>query len=127
MLEGVVHFGTARRAFEGFDLPVAAKTGTTNDSRDAWFAAYGPRFVAVAWVGRDDHRPLSKASSGGGTVAPIMRRILDEAASSHSLDFEAFTLPDGASTVLADRETGLPVEDGNVLEIVADPSDEPQP
>ncbi|MNU40306.1 Penicillin-binding protein 1A [compost metagenome] len=122
MLEGVVHFGTARRAFDGFDLPVAAKTGTTNDSRDAWFAAYGPRFVAVAWVGRDDHKPLSKASSGGGTVAPIMRRILDEAAASHSLDFEAFSLPEGAGTVLADRETGLPSEDGDVLEIVADPS-----
>lgn len=118
MLEGVVHFGTARRAFEGFDLPVAAKTGTTNDSRDAWFAAYGPRFVAVAWVGRDDHKPLSKASSGGGTVAPIMRQILDKAAATDSLDFEAFTLPEGAETVLADRETGLPAEDGDVLEIV---------
>jgi penicillin-binding protein 1A len=122
MLEGVVHFGTARRAFEGFDFPVAAKTGTTNDSRDAWFAAYGPRFVAVAWVGRDDHRPLSKASSGGGTVAPIMRHILDEAAASSTLDFEAFSLPEGADTVLADRETGLPSDEGDVLEIVPDPS-----
>lgn len=118
MLEGVVHHGTARRAFEGFELPVAAKTGTTNDARDAWFAAYGPRFVAIAWVGRDDHRPLSKASSGGGTVAPIMRRILDGAASSGDLQFEPFTLPDGAETVLADRETGIPSEDGDVIEIV---------
>lgn len=118
MLEGVVHHGTARRAFEGFDLPLAAKTGTTNDSRDAWFAAYGPRFVAVAWVGRDDHRPLSKASSGGGTVAPIMRRILDGAAMAGDLEFAPFTLPDGAATVLADRETGFQSEDGDVLEIV---------
>jgi penicillin-binding protein 1A len=127
MLEGVVHSGTARRAFEGFDLPLAAKTGTTNDARDAWFAAYGPSFVAVAWVGRDDHRPLSKASSGGGTVAPIMRRILDEAAASRTLDFEAFSLPDGAETVLADRETGLPSEDGDVLEIVRVPAAPAQP
>jgi Membrane carboxypeptidase/penicillin-binding protein len=118
MLEGVVHFGTARRAFEGFDLPLAAKTGTTNDARDAWFAAYGPRFVAVAWVGRDDHKPLSKASSGGGTVAPIMRRILEGASASGLLEFEDFTLPEGAETVLADRETGLASEDGDVLEIV---------
>ncbi|NTF17388.1 penicillin-binding protein 1A [Agrobacterium rubi] len=118
MLEGVVHHGTARRAFEGFDLPLAAKTGTTNDARDAWFAAYGPRFVAIAWVGRDDHRPLSKASSGGGTVAPIMRRILDSASVSGDLQFDQFTLPDGADTVLADRETGLTSDDGDVLEIV---------
>lgn len=118
ILEGVVHNGTAQRAFDGFDLPLAAKTGTTNDARDAWFAAYGPRFVAVAWVGKDDHKPLSKASSGGGTVAPIMRRILDQAAATSELEFAPFSLPHGATTVLADRETGLPAEDGDVLEIV---------
>jgi penicillin-binding protein 1A len=118
MLEGVVHYGTARRAFDGFDHPLAAKTGTTNDARDAWFAAYGPEFVAVAWIGRDDHGPLSKDSSGGGTVAPIMRRILDAAAAGGSLKFEPFTLPEGAETVRADRDTGLLDEEGDVVEIV---------
>lgn len=118
MLEGVVHFGTARRAFSGFDKPVAAKTGTTNDSRDAWFAAYGPEFVAVAWIGRDDHGPLSKDSSGGGSVAPIMRRILDAAAAEGGLQFEPFTLPEGAETVRVDRDTGLLNEEGDVVEII---------
>lgn len=118
MLEGVVHFGTARRAFDGFDRPLAAKTGTTNDARDAWFAAYGPEFVAVAWIGRDDHGPLSKDSSGGGTVAPIMRRILDAASQDGSLTFEDFQLPEGAETVRADRESGLLDEEGDVVEIV---------
>lgn len=118
ILEGVVHSGTARRAFEGFDLPLAAKTGTTNDARDAWFAAYGPKFVAVAWIGRDDHKPLSRISSGGGTVAPVMRRILDRANDTQLLDFAPFSLPDGADTVLADRESGLADENGDVLEII---------
>lgn len=125
MLEGVVHHGTARRAFEGFEHPLAAKTGTTNDSRDAWFVAYSPRFVAVAWIGRDDHGPLSKESTGGGTVAPIMRRILDAAAADGSLVFDPFSLPDGAETVVADRETGLTDEDGDVVEIVRETAEAP--
>jgi hypothetical protein len=47
-----------------------------------------------------------------------MRRILDAAAEAKALDFEEFTLPENADTVLADRQTGLPSDDGDVLEIV---------
>ncbi len=64
MLQGAVERGTARgirRA--GFDLPVAAKTGTSNDSRDAWTAGYTPDLVVVVWVGFDQDRALGLSST----------------------------------------------------------------
>lgn len=85
MLEGVVTNGTAKRAFDGFGRPLAAKTGTTNEARDTWFAAYGPEFVIVAWIGRDDHRPLASGASGGSTAAPLVRNILDSASDMNQL------------------------------------------
>ena len=42
----------------GYRGPVAGKTGTTNDGRDAWFVGYTPELVAAVWVGFDDGRPL---------------------------------------------------------------------
>lgn len=116
ILEGVPAAGTARRAFEGFGHRIAAKTGTTNEARDAWLAAYAPGLVAVGWVGRDDHRPLAKGAGGGATAAPMVRDFLDRVA--HVVDFGEFTLPAGAAAVLADRESGIPDEDGDVVEIV---------
>jgi penicillin-binding protein 1B len=64
MLQGAVDRGTAvgiRRM--GFKLPVAAKTGTSNDSRDAWTAGYTPDLVVVVWVGFDQNRSLSLSST----------------------------------------------------------------
>jgi penicillin-binding protein 1A len=116
ILEGVTYAGTARNAFAGFDRPISAKTGTTDQSKDAWFASYGPRFVLVVWVGRDDSKPLAKGAAGGETAGRIARGILDHAAS--DFQFDPFEMPDGAETVVADRATGLPDEKGDVVEIV---------
>ena len=115
VLRGVVINGTARRAFEGFKQPVAAKTGTTNDARDTWLVAYGPRYVVAVWVGRDDFKPLLKGASGGATAAPIVREILDRAT---EIVFEEFTLPEGAEEVRAMRATGETSEEGDVVEIM---------
>jgi len=116
ILEGVPRVGTASAAFRGFPHRVAAKTGTTNESKDAWLAAYGPGFVTVVWVGHDDGSPLSKDSSGGNVAAPIARGILDEAES--IIRFEDFTLPEGATTLRVDHETGTPDETGDLVEIM---------
>lgn len=116
ILEGVTYAGTARNAFDGFDKPISAKTGTTDQSKDAWFASYGPRFVLVVWVGRDDSKPLAKGAAGGVTAGRIARGILDHGSS--DFQFDPFELPDGTDTVVADRATGLPDEKGDVVEIV---------
>jgi len=77
MLQGAVERGTAvgiRRA--GFDLPVAAKTGTSNDSRDAWTAGYTPDLVVVAWVGFDQDRALGLSSTR--VAVPFWSRFMVE-------------------------------------------------
>ncbi|MDW9478981.1 penicillin-binding protein 1A [Sinorhizobium meliloti] len=116
ILEGVTYAGTARNAFDGFEKPISAKTGTTDQSKDAWFASYGPRFVLVVWVGRDDSRPLAKGAAGGVTAGRIARGILDHGAA--DFQFDPFELPDGTETVVVDRTTGMPDAKGDVIEIV---------
>lgn len=116
ILEGVTYAGTARNAFNGFDKPISAKTGTTDQSKDAWFASYGPKFVLVVWVGRDDSKPLTRGAAGGITAGRIARGILDRA--SEDFQFDPFELPEGTETMLVDRATGKPNDKGDVVEIV---------
>jgi penicillin-binding protein 1A len=116
ILEGVTYAGTARSAFADFPHAIAAKTGTTNSSRDVWFAAYGPKFVIVTWLGNDDFTPLHKGAAGGQTVAPIVRRILDR--STGSIEFADFTLPEGSVTIRVDRASGSFNPEGDVVEII---------
>jgi len=58
---------------------VCGKTGTTNDLRDAWFAAFSGDLVVVTWVGADDYRPVGLTGATG--ALPIAGRILARAAS----------------------------------------------
>lgn len=66
MLQQVARRGTARDIqveLEG--SAIAAKTGTTNDARDAWFAAFDGRYLVVIWVGRDDNQPMGLSGATG--------------------------------------------------------------
>ncbi len=118
ILEGVTYAGTARAAFADFPHAIAAKTGTTNSSRDVWLAAYGPKFVIITWLGHDDFTPLHKGAAGGQTVAPIVRRILDR--SQGAVEFADFTLPEGSVTIRVDRASGSVNPNGDVVEIIRD-------
>ena len=71
MLRDVVRMGTATRARVLKRNDLAGKTGTTNDSIDAWFAGYNPRIAAVAWVGFDQPHKLGDRETGGGLALPI--------------------------------------------------------
>ncbi|MBI4348947.1 MAG: PBP1A family penicillin-binding protein [Elusimicrobia bacterium] len=74
---GGTGFGAASRA--GFSVPAAAKTGTTSDYRDAWFAGYTADFSAAVWVGYDDMRvSLGNAGTGGQLAAPIWMSFVKE-------------------------------------------------
>ena len=71
MLEGVVQRGTGKKLLE-VGKPIAGKTGTTNDERDAWFVGYTPDLVVGVYVGYDRPRPMGKGETGGSLAAPIV-------------------------------------------------------
>ena len=72
MLQEVTKTGTAgsARAKLGRN-DIAGKTGTTNDSHDAWFAGYSPKVVAIAWIGFDKPASLGDRETGGGLALPM--------------------------------------------------------
>jgi penicillin-binding protein 1A len=98
LLQEVTRSGTAARAqatLKRNDL--FGKTGTTNDSLDAWFAGYQPGLVAVVWVGYDQPRKLGSRETGGGLALPIW------------IDFMQFALRDTPVATLEPPEGLLPL------------------
>ena len=71
MLKDVVKYGTATKALSLKRTDLAGKTGTTNDSFDAWFAGYQPNLVGIAWIGFDQPKNLGNRETGGGLALPI--------------------------------------------------------
>jgi len=75
MLKGVLDRGTGRGVrWRGFRRPAAGKTGTTNDTRDAWFGGYTPDLLAVVWVGFDKESELGL--SGAAVALPIWTEFM---------------------------------------------------
>lgn len=79
MLQDVVRFGTATKALSLKRPDIAGKTGTTNDSVDAWFAGYHPKIVGVAWIGFDQPKSLGSKETGGGIALPIWISYMQKA------------------------------------------------
>ena len=71
MLRDAVRHGTGSKAMSLKRTDLAGKTGTTNDSFDAWFAGYQPHLVGVAWIGFDQPKNLGNRETGGGLALPI--------------------------------------------------------
>ncbi|OVZ60426.1 penicillin-binding protein [Pigmentiphaga sp. NML080357] len=79
MLRDVVRVGTARAALSLKRKDVGGKTGTTNNSVDAWFAGYTPGLVGIAWLGYDQPRSLGVRETGGGAAMPIWLKFMQRA------------------------------------------------
>jgi penicillin-binding protein 1A len=71
MLQDVVKHGTGIRAMQLGRQDLAGKTGTTNDSIDAWFCGFHPTLVGISWMGYDQPRSLGDRETGGGAALPI--------------------------------------------------------
>ena len=69
MMRGVVESGTGVGA-KALGRPTAAKTGTAQEHRDAWFVGFTPELVAGVWIGFDDHAPLGPRETGAGAALP---------------------------------------------------------
>ncbi len=104
MLRSVVEYGTGRGVRRrGFTLPAAGKTGTSNDTRDAWFAGFTPELLAVVWVGFDEGRSLGLG--GSAAALPIWTNYM---ACASSLEPKRdFRTPSGVVHRTVDLRTGL--------------------
>ncbi|MEB0011601.1 penicillin-binding protein 1A [Glaciimonas sp. Gout2] len=79
MLKDVVRAGTGFKAMSLKRTDLAGKTGTTNDSMDAWFAGYQPTLVAVTWMGFDQPKNMGDRETGGGLALPIWVDYMEKA------------------------------------------------
>ncbi|WP_332303489.1 penicillin-binding protein 1A [Rhizobium sp. GR12] len=109
MLEGVVQRGTAAGKIK-VDLPVAGKTGTTNDEKDAWFVGYTPDMVAGLYIGFDSPAPLGRGGTGGSLSAPIFGEFIADAAK--HLQPSKFIVPEGMKFIAVNRKTGMAAAEG---------------
>lgn len=80
LLQEITRSGTAARAQATLKRPdLYGKTGTTNDSMDAWFAGYQPTITAVTWIGYDTPRKLGDRETGGGLSLPVWISFMETA------------------------------------------------
>ncbi len=105
MQRTVVDAGTGGRA-RALGQPIAGKTGTTNDVRDAWFVGFTPDLLTAVWIGRDDNETLGRGEGGGASAVPpfvdTMRPLLERRP---AVEFPP--APAGVVTVRIDPATGL--------------------
>jgi penicillin-binding protein 1A len=125
MMEGVVQRGTGT-AVKAVDRPIAGKTGTTNDYRDAWFEGFTPDLTAGVYVGYDDPRSLGKDETGGHVAAPIFRDFMI-AALKHTPATD-FRIPPNMRVYRVSVATGLPISgSGPAIYEAYKPGTEPGP
>ncbi|MCO5065965.1 MAG: penicillin-binding protein 1A [Rhizobiaceae bacterium] len=115
MMEGVVQRGTAT-ILRDLNRPIAGKTGTTNDEKDAWFIGFTPNLVAGLYIGFDQPQPLGKGTTGGGLAAPIFKEfVADALKDAPVVDFQ---VPAGMKLIPIDRKTGMQASKGGANTIV---------
>lgn len=97
LMRGVATHGTGARASRELKRnDLGGKTGTTNDSHDAWFAGFTPKLVGVAWMGFDQPRSLGAGETGGGVSLPIWLNYMRTALKDQPITPPG-PLPDGLS------------------------------
>lgn len=114
ILEGTVERGTGRRV-ASVGKPLGGKTGTTNESRDAWFMGFSPDLVVGVFVGFDTPISLGKREQGASAAAPIFRDFMKEALADQPAT--PFRIPNGIRLVRVNARTGQDAQahDTNVI------------
>jgi penicillin-binding protein 1A len=110
MMEGVVQGGTAI-ALKEVGKPIAGKTGTTNDEKDAWFVGFSPDLVVGIYVGYDKPRNLGRKATGGVLAAPIARDFMKLALADKPAI--PFRVPAGIKLILVDQMSGMRASPGS--------------
>lgn len=104
MMEGVVLRGTATTLRE-LKRPIAGKTGTTNDYKDAWFVGFTPDLAVGVYLGFDKPRPMGRSATGGEIAAPVVKDFLKVALADEPA--VPFRVPPGIKLVRINPATGM--------------------
>lgn len=104
MLEGVVERGTGIRA-KDIGVPLAGKTGTTNDYKDAWFVGFSPDLVVATYVGHDQPSRLGDKEGGSKVALPVFVKFMEQVFKDKPA--VPFRVPRGVRLVRVDARTGL--------------------
>jgi penicillin-binding protein 1A len=107
MMRDVVESGTGAGA-KALARPAAAKTGTAQDHRDAWFVGFTPELVAGVWIGFDDHAPLGARETGAGAALPAWLSFMQAAVGGRAP--ADFAPPPGIEQTPIDLASGLRAE-----------------
>ena len=124
MMEGVVQRGTGRKLL-AVGKPVAGKTGTSNDERDAWFIGFTPDLTVGVYVGYDNPKPMGKHRTGGELAAPIVADFMKLAL--RGKPATPFRVPRAIELIPINAKTGkrdIFGEEGVILEAFK-PGDDP--
>ncbi len=118
MMKGVVDRGTASRVVN-LPVPTAGKTGTTNESKDAWFIGFTSNIVAGCYIGYDRPRPMGRGAYGGTLCGPVFQSFMEKAVEKYGGG--PFEVPPGGHFIKIDRFSGarLP-EDASGEYVVAE-------
>ena len=114
ILEGVIQRGTGKK-LRSLKVPLAGKTGTTNDNYDAWFIGFSSNLVVGVYVGYDSPKTLGKFETGSKVALPIFKNFIEKAL--YKGDFKEFKIPENIYLTSLNYDTGIKsdVNDKNII------------
>ena len=116
ILSGAVKRGTAKK-LRSLKVPLAGKTGTTNDNYDAWFIGFSSNLVIGVYIGFDNPKTLGKFETGSKAALPIFKNFAEN--SLYKKDFEDFKIPENIYLTSLNYDTGMksaPGEKNTIIE-----------
>ena len=108
MMQGVVERGTAS-ATVNLPVPVAGKTGTTNEAKDVWFIGFTSGIAAGCYIGFDQPQPLGRSAFGGSMCGPVFQKFVSAAIEKYG--GSDFVIPSGGEFIKINRSTGARLPD----------------
>ncbi len=104
MLEGAIKRGTGKK-LRNLNLPLAGKTGTTNNNMDAWFLGFTSKLVIGVYVGFDEPKTLGRYETGAKAALPVFKKFVEKVVIKK--DAKPFKIPKNINLVMVDVATGL--------------------
>ncbi len=103
ILQGAVKRGTAKK-LKSLNVPLAGKTGTTNDNYDAWFIGFSSNLIIGVYIGYDNPKTLGKFETGSKAALPIFKDFIENAL--YKEDFKEFQIPKNIYLTSLNYDTG---------------------